>query len=170
MLISTILYWRWHVTNKRIPDIYNSLQEIAWHFGSHGINGECCGDLSFVEFMALKKVHGNNDFSIQEIGNALNFTKSGATRIINRLENKGYVIRENSPLDGRICCVSITDKGTKAILGINRNYTLYLDELMKELNPNTIEQIKTSMDVLVKAVQNGGPFNLSKSTLREDDN
>lgn len=38
--------------NKNLPDIYESLQEIAWHFGNHGISGECCGDLSLVEFMA----------------------------------------------------------------------------------------------------------------------
>jgi len=80
---------------KRIIDIYNSLQEIAWHFGDHGINGKCCGDLSFVEFMALKKIYEDKDISIQEIGFNLNFTKSGATKIINRLEKKELCNRRN---------------------------------------------------------------------------
>ena len=61
-------------------------KEIAWHIGNHGLNGECRGDLSLVEFMALKIACENKDFSIQEIGSTLNFTKSGATRIIDRLE------------------------------------------------------------------------------------
>jgi DNA-binding MarR family transcriptional regulator len=81
---------------NRISDIYNLLQELAWHFGDHGINGECCEDLSLCEFMALKVAYENNNISIQEIGSAINFTKSGATRIIDRLENKGYVKRERS--------------------------------------------------------------------------
>lgn len=145
--------------NNGIPDIYNSLQEIAWHFGSHGINGECCDDLSFVEYMALKKVHGNNEPSIQEIGNALNFTKSGATRIITRLENKGYVTRKNSPMDGRVCCVSITAKGGEAISRIMDNYTAYLEGILKEYDSQKVDQIRNTLEMLVKAVQENKPFN-----------
>lgn len=147
--------------NKDITAIYNALQEITWHFGSHGVNGVCCADLSFVEFIALKKIHENNECSIQSIGKTMNFTKSGATRIINRLESKGYVNRENSPIDGRICCVSITDKGIKAILQIAANYTSYLDEVMKDLDQLTIGQIRTSMDILLMTVKNGKQFNLA---------
>lgn len=150
--------------DKRIPDINNSLQEIAWHFGSHGINGECCDNLSFVEFMALKKIHGNNDFSIQDIGNALNFTKSGATRIINRLENKGYVVRKNSPIDGRICCVSITAKGMEAISRIMENYTVYLEDVLKEFGPQKVEHIRDALEMLVNAVQKNKPFNSTTNT------
>ena len=147
--------------DERISDIYNSLQEITWHFGSHGVNGVCCADLSFVEFIALKKTHENNECSIQSIGKSLNFTKSGATRIINRLESKGYVIRENSPIDGRFCCVSITDKGTQAIRQIAKNYTSYLHEVLKDIDPQRVEQIKASMDILLMAVKKSTPFNLS---------
>lgn len=145
--------------DKQIIDIYNSLQEIAWYFGSHGINGECCDDLSYVEFMALKRINGNIHFSIQEIGNALNFTKSGATRIVNRLENKGYVVRENSSVDGRICCVSITTKGMEAISRIKENYTAYLEEVLKGFEPQKIEHIKDALEMLIYEVQKSNPFN-----------
>lgn len=145
--------------NKQITNIYDSLQEIVLHFGSRGINGECCGDLSFVEFMALKKVYLNTDNSIQEIGNALKFTKSGATRIINRLENKRYVIRENSPVDGRVCCVSITNKGIEAILKITKNYTAYLEDILNEFESQKVEHIKDALEMLINAVHKNEPFN-----------
>lgn len=145
--------------NKWIPDIYNSLQEIAWCFGSHGINGECCEDLSFVEFMALKKVCENADISIQEIGSALNFTKSGATRIVNRLENKGYVARENSAIDGRICCVLITGKGIEIVSKIIENYMVYLEDVLKEFEPQKVEHIREALEMLLNAVQKNKPFN-----------
>lgn len=150
---ATIFEMRKLVVNKYIPDIYNFLQEIAWHFGSHGINGECCGDLSFVEFMSLKKVYENNDISIQEIGNAINFTKSGATRIVNRLEEKGYVSRKTSPIDGRICCVGITDKGIDVVSKILDRYMMYLEELIKEFNPQKQEQLRDTLEMLVNALQ-----------------
>jgi len=138
--------------DKDILNIYSLLQEIAWQFGNHGINGECCGDISLAEFMALKKVYENKKFSIQDIGNAINFTKSGATRIINRLEGKGYVTRERSPIDGRVCCVSITAKGTKVIIRIMKENTVYLEKMLKDLEFARVESIKETLEILVKSL------------------
>lgn len=139
--------------NKNIPEIYNFLQEIAWHFGNHGFEGECCGDLSLVEFMALKAAYENNNLPIQEIGNAINFTKSGATRIIDRLENKGYVRRERSSTDGRVCCVPITDKGAEVITKIMDKKTRELDERLEGLDPEMLDNIKDVLELLLKTVQ-----------------
>ncbi len=139
--------------NPYIPEIYDSLQEIAWHFGSHGINGECCGDLSFVEYMALKRIYEKSELSVQDIGNALNFTKSGATRIIDRLEDKEYAAREHSPTDGRVCCIAITDKGKEAIKEISQKYTKYLEDALKEVDTQKINEIKDILEILLKAVR-----------------
>lgn len=133
---------------KQILDIYSSLQEIAWNFGDHGINGKCCEDLSFIEFMALKRVYENTDISIQGIGISLNITKSGATKIINRLERKGYVIRKNSPIDGRVCCVVVTEAGIKVMSRIIAKNTDYIKAILKEMEPATIKEIKTALKIL----------------------
>ena len=136
--------------NKNILDIYNCLQEIAWSVGNHGFDGECCEDLSIVEFRALKKAYENNDSSIQEIGNTLNFTKSGATRIIDRLENKGYVKRERSPVDGRVCCAPVTVKGSEVISRIMEKDAIDLEKKLKDLEPAMIDNIKSTLEILVK--------------------
>ncbi len=134
-------------------DIHSLLQELAWHFGDHGINGECCEDLSMAEFMALKAAYENCDLSIQDIGNAINFTKSGATRIIDRLETKGYVKRERSSTDGRVCCVPVTDKGSQAISRMIGKNTLYVEELLQDLEPQVIDNIKTALEILIGSVR-----------------
>lgn len=139
--------------NKNISVIYNLIQELAWYFGNQGFDGECCENLSLVEFMALKKIYEKNNLSIQEIGIALNFTKSGATRIIDRLENKGYVTRERSPLDGRVCCVTITEEGTVVTIRIIKKYTVYLEEKLRELEPQMVDNIQKALEILIKAVQ-----------------
>ena len=139
--------------NANIPDIYKLLQEIAWCFGDHGFDGNCCEDMSLVEFMALKKTYENHNSSVQEIGSALNFTKSGATRIIDRLENKGYVTRERSSIDGRVCCVPVTDKGSEVITKVMEKNTRDLDEMLKDLEPAVVEHIKDILEILLKAVR-----------------
>lgn len=145
--------------NKNISVIYNLTQELSWHFGSHGFNGECCGDLTLVEFMALKKILETDSTTIQELGNALNFTKGGSSKVIDRLEYKGYALRKNSPLDGRVCCVSVTVKGKEAISKIVKNYTAYLDEVLKEFDPQKVKNIRNALEILLKAIQQKKPFN-----------
>lgn len=134
--------------NRNIPEIYNLIQELSWHFGNHGFNGECCGDLSLVEFMALKKVNGSDSISVQDIGNALNFTKSGSSKIIDRLENKGYVKRETSTVDGRVCCVVATSKGVETIKNIIEQYSAYIDEMLNDYDSETIDNIKSVLKLL----------------------
>jgi len=129
-------------------DIYNSLQEIAWHFGDHGINGNCCENLSFIEFMALKRVCENTDISIQEIGINLNITKSGATKVINRLERKGYVIRKISPIDGRVCCVGVTDTGVKTISKITERYAGHIKAILEEKDTAAIQEIRAALKII----------------------
>lgn len=145
--------------NKNIPEIYNLIQELSWHFGNQGLKGECCGDLSLVEFMAIKNLHDKNYHTIQEIGTALNITKSGASKIVDRLEIKGYVLRERSSEDGRVCCVAITEKGTDAISKILEIYTSYVDKILKDFEPNTISNIKNVLESLVTSFHNQGFIN-----------
>jgi DNA-binding MarR family transcriptional regulator len=143
--------------DKNITDIYKSILELSWRFGNRGFNGECCGDLSLVEFMALKKILEINEITVQELGNAINFTKSGASKIIGRLERKGYVKRMTSPVDGRVCCVLATMKGKDTITRIIENYTQYLNNVLNELGAKDVDQIREALKILVDAIQKNQP-------------
>lgn len=142
--------------NKSVSEIYNLVQELSWYFGNQGFDGNCCDDLTLVEFMAVKKVCENNNISIQEIGNQLNVTKSGVSKIINRLENKGYVIRVQSSLDGRVCCVEITDKGIDVIKKIVELYTDYIGKILRNFESDTVDDIKSALELLTTSVREHG--------------
>ena len=145
--------------DSNIADICRSIFELSWMFGNHGFNGECCGDLSLAEFMALKKIQENRDISVQEIGNAINFTKSGASKIIDRLVNKGYAVRMNSPVDGRVCCVSTTEKGKETVARVIENYTMYLNNVLKGKDAQSVSRIKETLKSLIDALQKSRPIN-----------
>lgn len=142
--------------NKNISDIYNLIQELSWYFGNQGFDGKCCGDLSLVEFMTLKKVHEKDNMTMQEIGNALNITKSGASKIIDRLESKNYVLREQSSIDGRVCCVAITEKGIDAIEKIVGRYTDYVGEMLKDFEPSAVGNVKNVLESLITSIRKKG--------------
>ena len=109
--------------------------------------------------MAIKKVFIKNDIGVIELGNQLNVTKSGASKIIDRIEAKGYVLKKNSPVDGRVCCIAITDKGEEAIKKIEDNYYVYISSLLKDLNSDNVGNIKNSLEVLVNQIHKHGFIN-----------
>ena len=142
--------------DKNIPVIYNLIQDVSWYFGNQGFDGECCDDLSLVEYMALKKVYDIQNITIQEIGIALNVTKSGISKIIDRLEKKAYVLREQSSSDGRVCCVLPTKKGVNAIHKISNRYSEYLQDILIEVEAESLQSIKESLQLLFQAIQKKG--------------
>ncbi|WP_312652460.1 MarR family winged helix-turn-helix transcriptional regulator [Aminipila sp.] len=109
-----------------------------------------------IEYTALKKVNENKDMTILSIGNELNITKSGASKIVNRLEKKGYIIRIQSPLDGRVCCVQISEQAKPVINKIEQKYVGYLENMFKDLDPEKVDNIKESLDILVDLVHTQG--------------
>jgi MarR family transcriptional regulator, organic hydroperoxide resistance regulator len=124
---------------SEISELSRSMIEIAWHFGPKGLNGECCCNLSLPEFIALDKISTTENCPVQEIGRELGFTKSGATRVVNRLEKKGYVKKCHASEDGRVCCVLITENGKNIIKEADAAYSAKFRELLKKM-PESLSQ------------------------------
>lgn len=143
------------MTNKKIgiSELSRSLIEIAWYFGPKGLNGECCEDISMPEFLALDTVSKTSFCPVQEIGITLGFTKSGATRIVNRLANKGYVRKMTSSEDARICCVTITEEGEKVIQNADARYKERLEHLVSKMPENQKSRAKDLLSSMARALR-----------------
>lgn len=123
-------------------EIGSMLAAIAWHFGPRGLNGECCEDLSLPEFIALDKVSSTRNCSVQEVGQSLGFSKSGATRVVNRLEKKGYIKKRKSREDGRVCCIEPTDKGREMLRMADLRYQQQFEELLSRFPSESRQKVK----------------------------
>jgi DNA-binding MarR family transcriptional regulator len=135
---------------KELPEL---IREIAWNFGARGLQGECCGGLLHPEFHALCLAFGRRECSMQEIAGSLGITKSGVTRLVDRLEKKGYVKRKRSPEDGRICCVTITPPGRALVKSISQQNKERIDRIMAKIDPSMQAVIETAMRSFVQAIQ-----------------
>ena len=63
---------------------------------------------------------------VNELGEALELTSGGATRLVDRLEEKGYVERTACPTDRRIWWVGLTDLGVETL---NTATEIHLEDL-----------------------------------------
>ena len=134
-------------------DLSVLIREITWNFGARGLKGECCGDLSQPEFHALCLASERKQCSMQDIAKDLGFTKGGATRVVNRLEKKGYIERQRSLEDGRICCVKVTAPGSMLVKSVNREKEDRIVKIMSRVDPGMQEVIKTALQSFVQAMR-----------------
>lgn len=123
------------------------MDEIVWEFGSQGPEGYCCEDVSYVEYRALRVLAKSEEFTVRRLGEHLGFTKSGATRVVDRLERKGYARRERNEIDHRVCCVMLTDEGLSLVARILEGYAAKtaaaLDVLSKEMGDILLASLRS---------------------------
>ena len=134
-------------------DLSTLIREITWGFGARGLKGECCGDLSHPEYRTLCRASDQSQCSMQGISQDLGVTKSGATRIVDRLETKGYVERKRSPEDGRVCCIEVTPSGRMLIKDLSRENENRIDKIMSKIEPPMQEVIRAALKSFVHALQ-----------------
>jgi len=136
-----------------ISELSRSLIEIAWYFGPKGLDGECCDNLTMPEFIALDKVAATPDCPVQDVGFALNFTKSGATRLVGRLEKKGYIVKVRSSLDARLFCVAITEKGGQVLESANSRYLTQFNDLVSKMTGYAYADVAALVTAMARSVK-----------------
>lgn len=135
--------------NKEVADL---LREITWNFGSQGMDGQCCDNLSAPEMRALRSAFSCKNSSMQAMAKALGFTKSGATRVVDRLEQKGMVQREKHSEDGRVCCVNITKPGQEMIARFNQDAEQRVEQVLQNMDPGMQQVLLASLKAFVDAI------------------
>jgi DNA-binding MarR family transcriptional regulator len=75
------------------------------------------------------------------------------TRIVNSLEERGYVARRPDPRDHRQCLVTLTDSGRQVLLANRRRRDEWLAVRIAELDPADREVLRHAVRVLERLNQ-----------------
>jgi DNA-binding MarR family transcriptional regulator len=126
------------------------IDEILWQFGGQGSEAYCCEDVSYVEYRALRALSGPESVTMQVLGQQLGFTKSGATRIVDRLEQQGYVVRERGGDDRRVCCVCLTPAGRELEKRIIEGFAQRTQASLDRLDPDMRDVLMAALRSFVQ--------------------
>lgn len=135
---------------QQARDLVDLLDDILWRFGSQGTEGYCCEDISYIEYRALRVLSKTGACTMQVLGQQLGFTKSGATRIVDRLEHSGYARRERDEDDRRICCVILTDAGRALVERIVEEYARKTNVSLGRLDEDMRDVLLASLRSFVR--------------------
>ncbi len=135
-----------------VEALCRSLQEVVWHFGTSRLDGKCLEDLSHVECRCIRIVTRHEDCPMGEIAEGLGLSPSGMTRVVDRLEKKGFLVRVTSREDGRVCCVRVTEKGM-SIVGVLQERVLEdLKSVLERMPEPMGEVLQASMKSFALAI------------------
>ncbi|MTI15750.1 MarR family transcriptional regulator [Rhodobacteraceae bacterium RKSG542] len=140
------------ITNDAEDNLYNDLLTVAWHF-----NSQCSSDLDFEgltlsDFLTLRLIAEAPECPVQSIGQNLGLTKSGASRVVKRLQTKGLVTSACCPQDGRARRLCLTEQGTKFVENFTEGQSKWINRLVQSMPSQTAEQVHESLRLFAKFI------------------
>ncbi|WP_062049170.1 MarR family winged helix-turn-helix transcriptional regulator [Bacillus sp. JCM 19034] len=117
----------------------------------------CCYDVTTSECRTLSYLKHDSERNVtvtmNELADKLHLTRGGATRVIDKLSNKGYVIRQTHPGDKRVCCIVLTPQGTELIDRIETEVVERHKQILTQLDPTMRQVVLASLQALQNSVQ-----------------
>ena len=107
--------------------------------------------LTYPEVVVLGYLYYENAFPcMSELGQALFIDLSTLTRVVDRLVEKGMVIRKSDPSDRRVVRIHLSLEGKKTVEDLKRKRTEMLEYYLGKL---TLEERKELVELLEKFYQ-----------------
>ena len=107
-------------------------------------------DLQLNQLSAMAVLLNEGDMLMGELAAAEKMQPPSMTRIVNGLEERGYVARRPEPGDRRQCLVTLTDAGREVILANRRRRDEWLTVRIAELAPAEREVLHQAVAILDK--------------------
>lgn len=107
----------------------------------------CCYNISYSDYQALRSIQHQNPMPLSLLPQALGLSPSGVTRLVDRLEAKGYAQRSVLPSDARALQVELTAAGAALLENLEGQVKNFVQELLAKLT----EPMRV---VLITALQN----------------
>lgn len=104
---------------------------LAKDFGAE-LESKCDLPLAWFDVLLQLRRTETGRLKMNQIAEAIVHSTGGTTRLIDRLEEVGYVRRENCPSDRRAIFVAITDSGNEKLDDALRVHLAFLDESLAQ--------------------------------------
>ena len=104
--------------------------------------------LNVTEFAVMELLYNKGDQPIQRIGNRVLIASSSITYVVDKLEEKGCVVRQRNEKDKRVKNASLTDKGRSMMDEIFPDHASTLESTFSVLTDEEITVLQTTLKKL----------------------
>ena len=110
--------------------------------------------LSLSEIYALNILAERAPISQQDLGAALRLEKSSVTRLVQQLEQRGWIVRERDARDSRLRLLRLSELGARMTEEMHRHMHERHAELFDQLTPDEQSALMQGLTALRHAMQN----------------
>ncbi|WP_420842542.1 MarR family winged helix-turn-helix transcriptional regulator [Fervidibacillus halotolerans] len=103
--------------------------------------------LNLTEFAVLELLYHKGEQPIQKIGQKVLLASSSITYVVDKLEKKGYLVRQPCPNDRRVIYAVLTDEGKKMMEKI---FPMHREAMMEILGGLTTEEKEWTIEKIKK--------------------
>ncbi|ASE58536.1 MarR family transcriptional regulator, 2-MHQ and catechol-resistance regulon repressor [Staphylococcus saprophyticus] len=104
--------------------------------------------LNVTEFAVMELLYNKGDQPIQRIGNRVLIASSSITYVVDKLEEKGCIVRQRNEKDKRVTNASLTDKGRSMMDEIFPDHASTLESTFSVLTDEEITVLQTTLKKL----------------------
>lgn len=109
--------------------------------------------LSLSDIYALNILAERAPLSQQDLGAALKLEKSSVTRLVQQLEQRGWVLRERDPRDSRLRLLRLTELGAQMTAKMHQHMHERHAELFNQLTPEEQSALIQGLTALRRAFE-----------------
>ncbi len=114
------------------------------------------GDLGATATAALASVRMRGPLTLGELAAAEHVAPPTMTKVVEKLEARGFVTRDVDPSDRRVSRVSSTYEGNRYLEVTRALRTAWLSDRLGELEPQQLEQLPATIELLEAIIAERG--------------
>ena len=134
---------------------------------TQGPNSECC-DLSLQQMHAVMITRDRGQVTITELADFLSVSPPSASAMVDRLVDKGILMREHSRQDRRKVIVRVAPETIDSLDGVEEQVLQSFVELMEKIGPETTrkwcEVMERVREVMESSNRNSHPSTINSSS------
>lgn len=97
--------------------------------------------VNLTEFAVLELLYHKGEQPIQRIGEKILITSGSITYVVDKLQQKGYIVREACPTDRRVTYTKLTDSGRTFVEEIFPIHEQLVSEIFSPINDQETVQL-----------------------------
>lgn len=136
------------VCSESVAEIERLLRHVSFIIKRRGRDILKDFDITTPQFLALQALRDEPGITMGELCEKLFLACSTATDLVDRMEKNGYVNRQRDLEDRRVIRLFITEKGEEIIHEVILARRRYVEQILKQLSAEEIEQLATSLEKL----------------------
>jgi MarR family 2-MHQ and catechol resistance regulon transcriptional repressor len=127
-------------------ELYDALEDLLRVYQFRDRDRICCFDVSVSQCYALEGLIRRGSMTLNDLAAYLYLDKSTASRVVDALERKGYVVRSPHPRDGRASLLEATPQGRELEGRIRESILAEERRLLADFTP----EVRQAMTVVLR--------------------